>query len=202
MLPFYYTFLILVLSSVPAWPIRPRQDPGVTKLLMYNKNERLWMGLWGRVKVSAAEDAGDMFTGNTQMTAAAAEEEEEAEEEGEASTWTDNYQYLDDTLRFVPGTGPRAGVETVELRRIVRELLPNKQRSGPARRLKQNQYRVVRAARDHGTTTQGRPAKTLALLDPPSLPIINCRSYLHDTYWGRNPKILGSVSYSLMIWKS
>jgi hypothetical protein len=191
MLSFHYTFLILVLSSVPAWPHPFRQDDGVAMLLISNMDERLSMGLWGRVRAT-----GDTLIRDARMSA-------EEEDTDDTSTWTDDGQYLDDALHFVRGTGPRPGVQEVELRRIVRKLMPNQQQPrGPRRDIIQNQYLVVRSLRVTVKNDEVRPAETRALLDPPSLPIIHCRSYLHDTYWGRNPDVLGRVSDSLMIWKS
>ena len=184
MLPFYYTFLILVLSScvvamppervlpeqVPLGPTRTTnyQDDWDSKYLIDNKDVRLPMGLWGRVEMSA-EDTGEK--------------------------WTAHAQYRDAAIQFVRGTN---GVDKVQLRQIMRELLPNEpRRRRPREESYINEYRVNRTHRgeDH------RPAVTKKILPEP-LPIKTSGSYLHDTYWARNPDVLGKVSESLMIWKS
>lgn len=192
MLPFYYTFLILALSSsviavppIPPVPARTRghnQKDEESKLLIHSKDVRLPRGLWSRVGMLPAEDTS---TGEARKSAG----------EGPGDNWTGEAQYLDDVLQFAPVGG--TSVEEVVLRRIVREMM--KTQTGPAGDIIKDAYRVVRK---HRSTADTRPATTRPLLTPPSRPIRNCRSYLHDTYWGRNPKILGTVSDSLIIWVS
>ena len=106
-------------------------------------------------------------------------------------------RYLDHVLQLLPeGT---SGVEKVNLTRLWRKFMPiERKRFGIHRAdLKRNAYRVVR---DSYVPYNLRPAKTLPMLD--ILHIDECRSYLDDTYWGRNSAILGDVSDSLMIRES
>lgn len=171
MLPFYYTFLILMLSSsaivMPARAARTRgylPEDNESKLLLYNEDERLPNRPWGRVRLSEKKTVGG---------------------------WTGDAQYLDDFIQFRTGTS--SGVENVTLSRVRRELLPNEQRTGRARKIiRPNEYRVVRKDR-----SKDKPAETMTLRR--NKPIQKCRLELHDTYWGLNPDILGKVSDSLMI---
>ena len=49
MLPFYFSFLISVLSS----SVIARQKPGETKLLLGNPDDRLSTGVWAEAKLSS-----------------------------------------------------------------------------------------------------------------------------------------------------
>ena len=207
MLLFYYTFLTLVLSSsvIAVGPnedirfYRPqdgkfvlpdkdkmpspndlvyhRQDDGTSVPLINNIDGRLPKGYWVRVS----------------LTTSAAKNEASVN-----SDWTDDAQYLDDVLRLVRGTGKRQGLEKVELRRIERQLVTKRERTGPAGEITKNHY-SIRSQRDC-------PTKTSLLGEP--LPIEDCSLFLNNTYWGRLPEILGQrqgrrpVSDGLMIWKS
>jgi hypothetical protein len=170
MSPFYYMWLIVVLSSsVIAEPVEHRQDPGESKLLLRNEDHdvRLPAGLWAEVKILAAP--------------------------GTAAKWPEARK-LDHVLQFT------SGVETVNLARIDRRLMPEELKQwGVAREAENSRDRVYRAFRTHygPKPKRIRPATTLFLLGP--LHIDNCRSYLDDTYWGRHLKILGEVSDSLII---
>ena len=177
MLPFYYTFLIFVLSSsVIAVP-----TPGP----LINNKENLLKRPWARVRLDIVETSAANPT----------------------VQWTGDAQYLDDVIRFqavtVGRSRPRrapAGVQKVELRRIVRRL-QNNQRSGPEGNV-HNQYHV---SRENG---RDRPVKTRLIHDKYSILIKEGSSYLNNTYWGQIPEILGKgrgrhpVSDRLMILKS
>jgi hypothetical protein len=165
MLPFYYTFLILVLSSsaiaMPSPLRRQKSEP-----LIGSKDTHLQDTLWGVVLFSETPNA--------------------------VMKWTGDAQHLDYVLRLVVTEG--AGVQQVEISKVERELLPNDRLGRKPQKAKHNEYRVVRL---HDRT---RPAERLVLLEP--APIDQCRPYLYDSYWGRNPDVLGRVSDGLMIWKS
>jgi hypothetical protein len=167
MLPFHHMFLILILgSSVIVMPARSNDYFQENKFLLENEDERLQNSLWGRVRLSTKDTVDG---------------------------WGGDAQYLDDVIQFQTGTS--FGVENVTLSRVVRELLPNTQRTGRAREIiRDNEYRVVRKDR-----SKHKPAVTITLLGP--VPIQKCRSQLHNTYWGRNRDILGKVGDSLMMWK-
>lgn len=98
MLPFYYTFLILMLgSSVIAMSrSRYRQPPNQPERLLHNRDIRLPRHLWARVEMS-----------------------EESPGPGFKLKW-ENAWHLDDVLWFSLGSG-LGGVETVGLRRIIRK---------------------------------------------------------------------------------
>ena len=95
---------------------------------------------------------------------------------------------LDDVIQFESETETSLGVGKVNLRRIKRKLIPKRQALGN----KVMRYSVVRAP--------GEPAETFVL--KPSVAIEDFDMYLHNTYWGRIPDIVGPVSDSLMNWKS
>ena len=149
MLPFSCAFLILLLSSSVIAAPAPSSINGVSKLLLdphYDKETKQLLGRpWARVRpvISGTEHPEDI-------------------------KWTDNAQFLDDFIRFTPGTGPQQ--EQVELHRIDRRLVENKQ------------YCVFRPQ-------AGRPATTSHLLGP--LHIGEGSSYLNNTYWAQIPDILG-----------
>ena len=171
MLPFHLAFFILVLGfSVIVLPARSNdyfKEDKESKFLLENEDERLPNRPWGRVRLSTKDTVDG---------------------------WGGDAQYLDDVIQFQTGTS--LGVENVTLSRVVRELLPNQQRTGRAREIvRDNEYRVVRKDR-----SKDKPAVTITLLG--SVPIQKCRSQLHNTYWGRNRDILGKVSDSLIIWRS
>jgi hypothetical protein len=92
---------------------------------------------------------------------------------GTVATWR-NVKYADDVIQFE--TEASSGVAKVNLGRINREL-------------KHNQYCVVR--------THLGPAEIPAL--ELGLAIEYSELYLHNTYWGRLPAILGPVRDSLMM---
>lgn len=96
---------------------------------------------------------------------------------GTVATWGN------DVIQFKGGT---LGVEKVNLRRRVKQSLPIE--------LSRQGKKMQRIITDvyHG-------AETIVLR---RVAIEESELYLHDTYWGRIPKILGPVSDSLMIWKS
>jgi hypothetical protein len=108
-------------------------------------------------------------------------------------TWTDDARGLDDAIRFL---GPGLGVEKVEPSRLKRKLLANGPRARRSGERKHNEYSIIRQYR-HGDMH----AERRVILQPTPIDSKECR-YLHDTYWGLNPEILGLVSNSLMIWKS
>jgi hypothetical protein len=155
-----------------------RQPDGTSDLLIGNPDTRLPKAFWARARVSL-------------KTPAAKDDKPE---------WTNDVQYLDDVLQFVREADPLAGVQKVELRRVIRELLPNKPRPGERREIITDEYRVVRQQRG----VDIRPAQTRRVLPEP-LPIENCALYLNNTYWGRIMEILGerqgrpSVSDGFMI---
>ena len=94
---------------------------------------------------------------------------------GTVATWG-NAKYLDDVIQFERETSETSsGVATINLGRINREL-------------KNKRYRVVRTY--HGA------AETLAL--ELGLAIEDSELYLHNTYWGRIPNILGPVRAVLL----
>jgi hypothetical protein len=165
MLPFYYMFHILVLSSSV---ISFRQNDGESKLLLNNADERL-NKLWGRIETSKPETA---------------------------PTWPDA-EYLDGVIKFEIGT---LGVEKVNLFQVKRSWMPFKQREKGVKR--QDIDLIIdtnRVVRSHYKKNKARPVKMHTLR---SMHIDeNCRQYLDDTYWGRNPDFLGLVSDSLRIWK-
>ena len=212
MLPLHYTFLILALSSsvIAVGSSRPfinyqqdktgqlrvvnkdttlpksafenyRQPDETPELLIGNPDTRLPKAFWARARVRP-------------KTPAAAKDED--------AKWTNDVQYLDDVLQFVREADPRAGVQKVELRRIIRELLPNEPGPGPSSKIITDKYRVVRSQRGDNI----RPAKTRHVFPEPLL-IEHCAMYLNNTYWGRIMEILGerggrpSVSDDFMIWK-
>lgn len=113
-----------------------------------------------------------------------------------AATWPEAL-YLDHVIQFEEGT---SGVEKVNLSRVKRKLMPIelKKKGTKRQRINLNTYRVDRA--HYGLNK--RPAAILALLGPVHIADEECRSHLDDTYWCRNPEILGKVSDSLTIWKS
>lgn len=172
MLPFYYTFLILVLSSsVMAMP--SLQQNGVSKPLQGNTDVRLQNTVWGRVMLSETQETP-------------------------GTTWSDTAKSLDVALRFV-GTDV-GSVQDVELSKVKRALLPDKRHGPMPKEWKHHEYRVIRRIQENGATNQG-PAERFVFIKP--MPIDEeCRQYLHDSYWGLNPGILGWVSASLVIWKS
>ena len=172
MLPFYYTVLILVLSSsVMAMPVEPSVQPnGECKLLRGNTDKRLQNTVWGWVILSETQETP-------------------------GTTWSDNAKSLDVALRFV--VTDVGSVQGVELSKVKRALLPNKRRGPMPTQRKHNEYRVVRPVQDNGATNQG-PAKRYVVVKP--MPINEeSRQYLDDSYWGLNSKILGRVSASLVI---
>ena len=187
MLPFYYTFLILVLSSsVTAMPPPPPLPPQSLPLqsvddksgfLLHNDNVRLSDKLWARVEIAVSGGIPDTWTQARSIPA----------------KWA-KVLSLDDVIHFVDGTSD-SGVEYVYLRRVKRTWRPKEpKRKGLIKKpedLKLNTYRVWRPG-----YIPPRPAHTDPLLGP--LHIEKCRLYLDDTYWGRNWEILGKVGESLM----
>jgi hypothetical protein len=118
MLPFYYTFLILILSSsaiaMPPPLHRPKSEP-----LIGSRDKRLQGTLWGQVIWSETPNA--------------------------VMKWAGNAQCLDYTLRFVVTDG--AGVQQVEISKVQRKLQRKNQVGRPPAMPKEeenNEYRVVR----------------------------------------------------------
>jgi hypothetical protein len=108
----------------------------------------------------------------------------EASTPGTGATLAD----LDNVIRFKNGTS--SGVEKVDLYRINRELMPQEEAGRPRK------YRMVRT--HHG------PAK-IDFQEGFAIEASNeskSYQYLHNTYWGRIPEMVGWVSDSLITWKS
>ena len=140
--------------------------------LLQSEDVRLQNGLWGRIDARVPDD----FWGQARTLAART-----------VPTWD-----LDDVIQFESETETSLGVGKVNLRRIKRKLMSIPKRQALRNPTKIMRYSVVR--------THGGPAETFVL--KPSVAIEDFDMYLHNTYWGRIPHIVGLVSDSLMIWKS
>ena len=163
MLPFYYAFLTLVLSSsLVAVRGNPYHQPvGESKPLIGNQDLRLEETYWTQVEISE------------QGTAAS------------AATWPKDEERitrLDNVIRFEHGN---LGIEKVHLSHIERKWKPKK------RGMQIKSYRVLRSHYRNPRPAEITPSKPVD--------IMSCRSNLDDTYWGLNPKILGTVSIRFMI---
>jgi hypothetical protein len=177
-LPFYCTFLILVLSSSVIAKGRLRKY-GKTELLIHNKDAFLPKGLWSLVELSAP------VTDDTRAGA------------------LPSRLHLDQVIQFEGGA---LGVDKVYRRQIKRKLMSdrdkifeNERNPGAVdTRRGIDTYRVVRTRYGDRNGKNNRPAPTV--VEEPIL-IEDSAPYLDNTYWGRNTKILGEVSDSLMIWK-
>ena len=180
MLPFYYTFLILVLSS-SVIAKRKLRSYGHAEFLIHNKDESISKGLWSLVEISESAPVTDATTEARQSP-----------------------QHLDHAIRFGGGT---LGVENVIRLKIKRKLMVNRAKMFENGRNSgtmdltpgTDTYRVVRTRYGDSDGNDNRPAETEAVDEP--ILIEDSAQFLNNTYWARNPKILGEVSDSLMIWK-
>lgn len=168
------------------WPAERRLPPGYyqrdreSELLLHNNDLRLLDGLWARAEVQLSNPA--TLAGVSAPASGA--------------TTRAHARRLDNVIRFKNGT-QSCVVETVNLYRINRKLVSNN-----GRRTGQGSHSKYLVRRPE---IEGRP-KTILRTVPSGieldLAIDSSGHYLHDTYWARIPEILGSVSDSLMIWKS
>jgi hypothetical protein len=149
-----------------------KENENENKFLLQSEDVRLQKGLWGRIDARVPDD----FWGQVRTSATRT-----------VATWD-----LDDVIQFESETKTSLGVGKVNLRRIKRQLMPIPKQQALGRPRKVMRYSVVRA--------HGEPAETFVLKR--SVAIEDFDMYLHNTYWGRIPDIVGPVSDSLMIWKS